>query len=182
MGDLAVSKAEFAKRRGVTAPMVSKWARAGLLVYHADGRVDPVASDAAIEAARHPSRGGKAGGLVGHKDASANAAAGVPSPSAGPTFTQVRTAREAYAVKAAELAYRKKVGELVEWAAVEKALSDAFGPIVTSIRSLSSRLATRVAAESDVRACTKLIDGDVDTVCQAAADAVRRLLETRGQP
>lgn len=175
--DGTVSKSEFARLRGVSPAMVTKWIKAGRLVLTADGRrVNAAASLQRIAAGADPSRGGVGGhGPIGEAFPPASVDVG-PAPRQRATFNEVRTAREAYNVKQAELDYRERLGELVERDRYDRAIIDGVAPIMAALDTLSARLGPALAAESDARKVQNMIDAEVAAIRREMADTLRRML------
>lgn len=172
------SRVEFSRYKGCAPSLVTYWSKLGLLAFTPDGKVDFVRSDALIAAHSAPDRGGRRG-----KPRTRTAEPPPPAQDvdAGPSYAKVRTAREAYAVKQAELDYRTRIGELVERAKYDKALADALGPALSRLDTLSARVAARVMGETDLRRAQTIIDDEVAAIRQEMADAVRALIATGGQ-
>lgn len=160
-----LSKSEYAKHRGVSPAMVTHWTRDERIVI-IDGKVDVGASDAALSATLDPARGGqkrRARQVV--RD----------TPNATDSYTRVRTAREAYRAKTEEMEYRKRLGELVERRAYDKALTDGVSPILTALDTLSARIGHALAAETDVRKVQIILDDAIGVMRQDLAETLRRM-------
>lgn len=185
--DGTVSKSDFARLRGVTPAMVTKWIKQGRVVLTEDGkRVVAAPSLARIEQQRDPSRGGVGGRPAGSASYALPAeleagGGGAPAGGRGPaSYAQVRTAREAYGVKQAELDYRERVGELIERKAYDRALADGLAPIVAGLETLSARIGPELAAETDPRKVQNLLDAAVAALRRDIADTLRRMISGAG--
>jgi hypothetical protein len=182
-----LTQAQYARHRGVTRAMVSKYGKSDRLVI-VDGKVDVVASDALLAGSLDPARGGRGG-----KSDRQQVGRGAPSPAQaqqapaqrsapGPdTYSRVRTHREAFAAKTAEAEYRKMIGELVERDEYNRALTLNIGPTIQRLHAISARLGARVAAEIDVRKCVDMIDTEVESIIGEIADYAQALIDRSGK-
>jgi len=176
-----ISKADYARHRGVTGAMVSHWTNANRIVI-VDGKVDRDASDRMLAASRDPARGGKKGKSDGSipntlQGSRAPGAEGGTAPGgASDSYAAVRTLREGYRAKTEEVEYRQRIGELVEKDAYDKALADALGPILAAFDTLAPRLAPKIAGESDARKVQNTIDAAVAAIRQSIADTLQQMI------
>lgn len=174
--DGTVGKSEFARLRGVSPAMVSKWISLGMLVLTPDGkRVVAAESLARIAARSDPTRGGRGGHTQAPSQPASPSRGGRPPGSGGISFADVRTEREGYAARQAELDYLERIGSLVERKAFERAIVDALAPMLQALESLSARIGPAVAAEADVRKVENLIDGEIATIRREIAETLRRM-------
>jgi hypothetical protein len=187
------TQAEYARHRDVSRAMISKLHKQQRLVL-VDGKVDVQASDAMLAQSLDPSRGGK-GGKSGRGDSGTPRQAGAtandtpaaspltggpPAEAASVSYSRVRTFRESFVAKTAEVEYRKMIGELVEREAYARALTANMGAALQRLDSISARLGARVAGESDVRKCMDMIDDEVMAVRQEVADIARAMAQAPG--
>lgn len=179
--NMLISKAEYARYRGVSGAMVSKWTTRGQIAI-VDGKVDRDVSDTMLAATRDPARGGKNGKSDGDFAGAApvEPAAKPPVTPGGDTYARVRTYREGFRAKTEEVEYRRTVGELVEKSRYDKALADGLVPILAAMDSLGPRLAPVLAAETDSRRCQTLIEDAVAAVRQDMADTLMRMVTGAG--
>lgn len=191
-----VSKAEYARRRGVSRAAVGKWVETGKVVTSSDRAwIHVEQSDARLVAMTDQTRGGKNGktssaaaGIA--QDSPASEARGAPAAGNGapapaqasgvPTLADANRERALAQARMAELRLRRESGELVERSAYERALVDSLGPIVEQLGTISARLASRCAAETDARKVTALIDDEINRVRQAIAAKIRALIDSEG--
>jgi hypothetical protein len=171
-GDNLVSKGDYARHRGVSAAMVSHWTKAGRIVI-VDGKVDVSASDAALAASRDPARGGKGGKSNGTAVVAPPSGSTAPEPG---SYTDVRTTRESFNAKEAELDYLERVGKLVEREAYDRALSDALEPVMACLDRLAPVLGPLVTGETDARKVQNNIDDAVDGVRRDMESTIRALM------
>lgn len=174
---MLMSRSEYARRRGVDPALVTRWAKAGRIVSVEGGKIDAEASDALLASTMDPARGGRGG---------KSDRAGPPPAPAPQTqyqapqpdqYTRVRTHREAFAAKSAEAAYRKMIGELVERAEYARGLAQNLGPALQRLDTISARLGSRLAAETDVRKVQDILDDDVAAIRQEIADYAQALID-----
>jgi hypothetical protein len=127
-----MSEREYAARAGLSRGAIQKAKTAGRLVLHADGSIDPEASDARRATATDPSkqRGAPAPAPAAKLKPVPNAALsavgdtlrenGLPPPATGgATFLQAKTANEVLKSQERRLKLQKLKGELVDRARAE---------------------------------------------------------------
>jgi hypothetical protein len=131
-----MSERDYAARAGLSRGAIQKAKTAGRLVLHADGSIDPDASDARRAAATDPSkqRGARSPSAqespLAAKLKAVPAAAvvavgdtlrenGLPPPTGGATFLQAKTANEVLKSQERRLKLQKLKGELVDRARAE---------------------------------------------------------------
>lgn len=152
--------------------MVTHWHKNGRIALTDDGRVDVKASDGMLGASIDPARGGGVGRASKGREKQE-----APSSS----YTEVRTEREKFTLKSQEVEYRKAVGELVERSEFARGMTANIGPTVGRIRTISARLAARLAAEPDVRKVTDMLDDEVEAIQQEVADYAQALIDSVGK-
>jgi phage terminase Nu1 subunit (DNA packaging protein) len=157
-----ITRAEYARRRGWSRAYVTQLVQAGRLLLDEGGRLDPDEADAALAAARDPSthpQSTAGAHLAGEMAAPGlGRGRGAEGASAGPTYMQARTLREAYQAKLAELEYRERSGQLLDRAAAE-AESLALGrELRETLLVLPPRLAQALAESSDPHECEAILE------------------------
>lgn len=189
-----VTKAEYARLRGVSRAAVTQWATAGKIVLTGDGRVDVARSDVRLADTTNQARGGKGGrtSAAAAKGLPGSAAPAVASPGAGDrgadpeggaaplTLASANTQRAALQAQTLELRLRREAGDLVDRAGFERALVDSLGVAVEQLGTLAARIASRCAAETDARRVHAIIDEEIARVRQDVATRVRALLAAGG--
>lgn len=90
-------------------------------------------------------------------------------------YLSSRALKEQFAAKTAELEYRKAIGQLVDVAAVWRAVEDLLSQLRVDQRRIADRKAQILAAETDParvhRILTNEIDGTLDECSRQCADA-----------
>lgn len=157
-----ITQAEFARQLGVAKSYITALKAKDRLVLTADGKVDPQASLARIQATADPNRDD-----VTQRHAAARPAArsSAPKPPAAPqapesptepdighSYQAARAVKERYAAMTARLQYNREAGLLIERAAVEAAIED----IVIALRHSLEQHPHRLAPE--------LVGQDLDTI------------------
>lgn len=157
----------YGEARGVTRAAVSKWKKAGHLVFVKDPATGRDVIDAAASDARR----------AGNQDpAQAQAGEGVPVPTEGASepvaqphgreaYSKLRAARESYRIRNEKLDWEERVGALVSSADVEKTWGKLAGRLSAALLMLPASVAKQ-ANPSDPRVARQAID-----------EAVRKLLE-----
>lgn len=136
-----LTQTEYAKHRGSRSRTpISRAIKKHRIPLH-DGKIDPAEADPILDAMRDRSgRGRKPKGTPGPK------ASNKPGPG---SFGEAQAKREHYKALLAELDYRKRSGELVEVAAVEKEAFRVGRQVRDALMALPDRLAGVLAAESN---------------------------------
>ncbi len=177
-----LSRAAYARHRGVDASLVTRWAQAGRIVVDPDGkRIDAEASDAMLAETLDPARGGRGGKSDRMPEQAAPPAAKPAAAPASDTYNRVRTHREAFAAKTSEAVYRKMIGELVEREPYNRAWVQNLGPALQRLDTISARLGARLAAETDVRKCQDMLDDEIVAIRQEIADNAQAMIEGAGK-
>jgi len=180
--------AEYALHRSVSDSYVRRMRRLNRLVLSEDGKLIDVAnSDLLMDATTDPVRGGDrtAADPALAREPLSNAGALHPLTTVPSVHEAVRRERLAKA-RLAELELGEEAGDLTRRKEVNRDVFTLARQAVERMRTMGSRLRTKLAAESDPRKCELLIDAEIQQVCedmQKAADkmaqAAARDLEAR---
>lgn len=149
---------EYAKHRGVSKPMVSKYINAGMIPSARKvGRtyeIDPVQADRELDAALDRTRGGKRSpsppppppprAAEPEPDGYAS-----PPPRAMPSLAENRGIREFYAARIAKLDYEQRLGKLVPKDELKLKLAKLHLAVRDNLRTIPDRVAPVLAAETD---------------------------------
>lgn len=163
-----VSQKDFAAIRGVSEPMVSRWKAKGRLVMTEDGqRVCVAESVALLERTLDPARGGDRSGK-------AHAIHALPPPASVHRAKESRSSDRdpsAYHDAAADekreraailrLERLELEGKLVFRDQVEREAQARSAQARDALTSMTDRLATQLAAESDIEKVRQLLDAEV---------------------
>lgn len=182
---------EYASHRGCSDSYIRRLRRQGRLVLGEDGKlIDVAASDAAIEQYRDPLRGGDHSAapaapadrnsaprerLMSPAEAYVASACDIPADAGLSLKEAVRRERLAKA-RLAELELGEAAGDLTRRAEVQRQVFTLARQALERMRTMGSRLRTRLAAESDARACEAIINAEIAEICedmQRAADDLR---------
>ena len=182
-----LTTAQYAAHRRVSDSYVRRLRREERLVLHADGSIDPVASDALLDDTSDPLRGGdrtrkEPGDPTEPRGAEAPAAAPaaplVPVPGVH-LKEAVRRERLAKA-RSAELELGERAKELTRVKDVQREVFTLARQGLERLRTMGSRLRGKLAAETDPRACEALIDAEVRQVCEDLQAGATRLATRLG--
>lgn len=144
-----LSKSEYAQARGCSAAYVSKLNRQGRLVLTPSGKVNVEATDRLIESTRDPARGGdRRPGAAGRDVDAGNAAA--PGVVVHQTYKEAARRERIAKARIAELELAEKTGQLVRREEVAAAIFGLSRQAMEALDALADRLASQLAAESDV--------------------------------
>ena len=170
--------AEYAAHRGCSDSYVRRMRREQRLVMGEGKLIDVAASDAKLDAETDPLRGGNRSAQ--EIDEAIDAAyAAVITPAGGVGLKEaVRRERLARA-RLAELDLGEQAKQLVRVKEIDRHVFTLARQTLERLRSISSRLRTSLAAESDPRVCESLLDAEIAKVCEefqrfAAAMAAAR--------
>lgn len=186
-----MTQAEFAKHRGVSEAMVSRWKTKGYLVFTTDRRVDVAASMDRLDRMLDPARGGDRTGR--QRPYSPAGAAGVPQapPGAGsqggapggaeggwdPDPDRLNYQREAARDKRAsamqrELELAREAGQLVRANEAASRIANHVRQALDSLAARRRRLAPKLALEADPRKVEQLLEESDREFCIALANLV----------
>lgn len=165
-----MTKAEYAKHRGVSRPYISKLAKNGILVMRG-GKIDVVATDMVLD--DRP---------VDDVNVSPSSGASLPlrpatepAGQSGASFGQARTIEMVFRAKLRRLEFETKQGKLIEAEVYRKAAADAFRTFRDGMLGIPDRLATVIAAESDAKKVHLTLKTEISRELEAAASAVLAL-------
>jgi phage terminase Nu1 subunit (DNA packaging protein) len=171
--ETGITQAEFAKRRGVSEAMVSRWKSKGYLVL--DGKnVLEAASNARLSSMLDPARGGDRSGKVQSlaKPPAAPMVHDNTLPDGKPEDLnyQREAARDKRAsAKQRELDLAKSAGELVLASDVEHRIAHHVRGAIDHLASRRRRLAPKLALEADPRKVEQLLEESDREFCTALA-------------
>lgn len=83
---------------------------------------------------------------------------------ASPSLIKIRTVREGYAAKTAQLEYERKVGMLTPTEDVKKAAQEIGSNIRNTLENFADKLAPIMAAENNIDKCHKIISDEIRSV------------------
>jgi len=132
--------------------------KSGRVTPESDGTLDPKKAKKQLRENTHPGRGNGGGG---------NGDGGATH------YQQARTFRETFKAKIEELEYRKLAGELIEVAEVKRITFERSRRARDLLLSIPPRLAPVLAGVSDPKECLRLIEDEVNRVCDELADETR---------
>jgi hypothetical protein len=181
-----MSQSDYADARGWSAAYVTKLKKHGRLVLTPSGKVNVEASDRLIEATRDPARGGDRRPGVGQEQggepgALQPAAPGAPRAGAGEFQSYKEAARRERIAKAriAELELAEKAGELVRKSEVAEAIFGLSRQAMEALDALPDRLASQLAAETDVTRVHALLAESARKIRVAMLGALPGLAEAQ---
>lgn len=157
-----MSKADYARHRGVDAAMVTRWLKAGKIQADTTGKIDAAAADLALGKARERIDERQVGG-------------GNSSDGAG--LTRARTAGAVYEARLKQLRYEQALGKLVLKDGVIAAAQTLGEQVVRVVTSLSARRDGFMAAAKDpqtMREFLKEVEGDMRARLAEAFAAMAR--------
>lgn len=160
-----MTRSEYARYRGVSAPLVTKWGHRGRLVVDEAGRVVVAASDRLLDATADPAR---AGVLRPRGRAT-------PMPTSDP-IAPLRDAKLRSELAAAERAEREnavRAGELVPVAPLAALIERLLRDTALALDAIPHRAAVRLGI--DVRVATDALEDEIRTVSADLAASVRRI-------
>ncbi|HET6806894.1 MAG TPA: hypothetical protein VFH59_15780 [Frateuria sp.] len=184
-----VTRAEFARLRGCSAPYVTKLGHQGRLVLTETGLIDVAKTIALLDATDDPARGGDRTGKPTPPPAPPASAAHVPVATAGgvmpsgagqppaggsgdsPAYRNAATRERIAKARLAELELAEKAGNLVRRDEVEAAVFGLARQAQEALDGIADRLSAQLAAESDAARVHKLLSTELRVVKQQLAAA-----------
>lgn len=180
-----LSISAYARHRGVSHVAVLKAIKAGRIEKEPDGTINSVKADAAWARntnqaqKRKPTTATEPPRQEQHREQSpepqAEMPAGQPVVSNGPSFAQSRAIKEAYNARLAKLAYEEKSSALVRTDNVKVAWFNTLRVLRDRALNLPDRLAPLLAAETDPKIIRDLLEEELRTILNDAADAIANL-------
>jgi len=164
-----VSQAEFARRRGCSRAMVTKWKKTGRLVMTDDGQVDVAASEALIGSASDPLRGGDRSAGAGRKKTT--------GASTDDGYVRERTREAKARADKMEIELAEKAGALVRRDLVEAAIFDLSRRAMEALRNMPDRLAPGLAVASEPGEVRGTLEAEIERVCGELARSVDQVFQ-----
>jgi hypothetical protein len=183
-----VSQRKYAQFRGLSHQAVNKAVRSGRIP-SVDGKIDPVAADAAWERNTRPGPGNGSNGRPTRSATKAEVDAGnghdlaaTERPHA--TYSAARALREVYLAKRAKLEFEAAEGNLVSVEEVKARAFEAARALREQLLALPPRLAPVLFAAPDVATCHRLLEKALLDVCSGISledAAAKRRSAKRGR-
>lgn len=164
-----ITQAEFAKRRGVSEAMVSRWKRKGLLVLADDGRVLEAASNARLAAMLDPGRGGDRTGKAGRSGAAGGQPGGAPADPLELNYQREAARDKRASALQRELELARDAKELLPAADVANRIAHHVRKALDVLAARRRRLAPKLALETDPRKVEQLLEESDREFCLALA-------------
>jgi phage terminase Nu1 subunit (DNA packaging protein) len=174
-----VSKAQFARRLGVSRGTVTYWARRGRLVLTDDGRVDLEASIARLRRTER-NMGAAIRWREYRERTGATGAEPLPETAA---YQHWRGTRLHYEALSAELRYRRALGEMLDLGHVAYCLRDIGVSLRVLLEGIPDRIAAEIAAITDEAEIKAIVHREASRVLhdlEAHIERVRNELERGG--
>lgn len=185
-----INKSAYAKHRGVSPEMVSKYVKQGLITVK-NGKIDPIQADKELEANLHPSHvtsspeNGKKGGRPkgGGKPRIPSASSLPPGQSQdhGASFASSRAAKEFITASLKKLDLEERRGQMINAEDLKAEFAKLFVDIKTRIRAIASKIAQEVAHLKLNSRNEKSVTVDVQKIIMAECDEALKELSNWGQ-
>jgi len=174
-----MSFSAYARHRGCSPAYITQLKKQGKIPVK-NGKIDPVAADAALGACADPVKVAILAANAERKAAAVAPAAAAPGvdPTAGQPiglFNRAKTTDAEFVAKLRQVEYEERIGSLIAREAYAKGCEDAAVAARKAFEALQHRLAPVVAGETSVVRCRELIAAEVDRVCDAIADTLEAL-------
>lgn len=148
---------EYAKHRGVSKPMVTKYLKQGMIPsarrIGRSWQIDAEQADRELDAALDRSKGGRNGvpsePLSPPRLPEVNAHGGGSATRSIPSLAENRSIREFYAARIAKLDYEQRAGKLIPKDELRLKLAKLHLAVRDNLRTIPDRVAPVLAAESD---------------------------------
>ena len=182
-----LNQAAYAKHRGVSTMMVSKYVKQGLISTK-NGKIDPVKADRELEANLHPSHrisspeNGKKGGLSkGEGKPRPPASPPGTSPDAGASFASSRAAKEFITASLKKIELEEKRGQMINAEDLKAEFAKLFVDIKTRIRAIGPKISQEVAHLKLNSRNEKSVTVDVQKIIMSECDEALKELSNWGQ-
>jgi len=180
-----VTLSELARRLGQQKSYIHKLKTRGVLPFDELGLIDEDVARQSIEQNKDPGKEYMAEVNQRQREGSGNSESAPPAddadkmraPSNNLSYMRAKTMREAFNAKIAELEYKERKGELRDAQTVRKSITDAAVIIRSAIERIPDKLASRVAAESDVDRCHQLLTEECDQLLSELTALCDRMAE-----
>jgi len=156
-----MTRAEYARYRGVNQGQITKYGRQGLLVEGPDGRIDVAATDARLDAVLNPVHGGDR-----RAEQSVEAAHDGPGRIA---YLEAKAEETRLKALARRLELEERAGRLVRADEVEAEAFARARQAQEAILALPDRLASQLAAETDEARVYALLEAEVRRIARELA-------------
>lgn len=180
-GENSVSKAEYARMKGLNKSTITRWAASGRLVLDDKGNVLVAESEARLAETADPAKEGVVARHEAQRGHSVQAQGRAPTdPERDSSYTKrigESARREAALADMAEMDRDKQRGRLVEREWVERAVADSVVAARQALERLPDRLMLQLAAESDPERVYELLNQEIVGICQQISDLTGRLPE-----
>jgi len=146
-----ITQAEYARRRGVSAPRISHLVKAGVIILE-DGKVDPAQADRAIEATINPAYEKRPGRPVSEGGSEATG---------GMSYKEAATKEKIWKAALAKMDAEEREGKLLDAEELQRELMALFATIKKRLRAIPSKTAPEVyglakAAKTQRAGCAKI--------------------------
>jgi predicted outer membrane protein len=187
LSDHLLTQREYAEHRGCSQPYIAKLCKAGRIPL-VNGKIDPEAADAALAKSSNPANLASARAVREAKEAGEARAVARKVPTVAPpdpdplSYNAMRTRREGFLAKQAELDYRRSIGEVCEVAAATKAVMDCAVATRRLVEQIPNRIANQLAAAmgADVRRVQPMMQAEIERICDEIANTAQALPEKLG--
>ncbi len=178
-----MTKAEYARHRGVKPPYIYQLIKQGKIILEYDGRIDPVKADAALGPIKHqlielPMRQqGKEPKLKPRSiPVEISLSEGIEISAAkilaSTTLFEAQQYKEIYNALTKKLEYEKLDGSLLFREEVEKSVFETGRQIRDMLQAIPDRIAPLVASETDLHACTQILKTEIRAILESMCDAI----------
>lgn len=137
-----VTQAEYARMKGVSKVYIGRLVSKGVITLFR-GKINPDIADDQLNDNTSTQRGGG-----GTKKTT--------------TFMEAKTKEKRYQAELAQLTYQQRAGELVKAKEVEAAAFERGRVLRDKLLNIASRIDKRLAAETDVTICNKIITDEIE--------------------
>lgn len=169
-----ISQSEYARRRDVTRQYINKLVRQGRIPADKKKRIDPDVADEVLEQDADPARrlnDPETGDDPDPAEGSDDDNAGNASFNGQTSFSRVRTAREGYQAKMAQMDYEERAGKLVKKDEVAKEAYDVSRQLRDRFLTLPQELAGTLVGMSDEKEIARFLRSKIrDALMEAAED------------
>lgn len=164
---MLLTQKEYADRKHWSKQYVNQLVRQGRIPL-IDGKIDPIAADAALAASRDPARAVRAPKMPGPSAGGGSA----PSPQPQSAYAKVRTVREHYRTMREKLEYETAAGKVINREEVSTAVASAARHLRDAALNIVPQMAAELAGRFNIdeREAHTAVEGLIRKWLQSLAD------------
>lgn len=172
-----LSLSQYARRRGVSQPYISKLIRQGKLHTEPNGKINPAKADAELGRTIDPANKKKKSKNIsrsktGHRSRDSKSPPDGLDDQKKTSFYEARTANEILKAKRAKVEYDKLVGALLPTEDVKQSAFTIGREIRDALTQIPDRIAPLIPDQSDLHQRTQILKVEINAILENMADKI----------